>query len=330
MRVPSYLSPTSLDVWKKSKEDFYLQYLADNRPPRFPQTQPMSVGSAFDAYIKSHLFEAIFGKCTPAYEFTTLFESQVEVQNRDWALVNGKYCFESYVHSGAMADLLQELQKAKSEPRFESTIQGMVDGVPLLGKPDLHYVHQCNRPVILDWKVNGYCGNSMKSPEKGYIKCRDGWVGGQSNTHNQSHKACQPFNLNGFTINVAHSLDQISKTWGNQLSTYAWLLGSEVGAEFIVCIDQLACGPNPLGGMPKIRVAEFRAIVWAEFQKKLLLEYKELWEIIQSGYIFRDMTKEEALRRQTTLDNQGAAFQGEHGELMRELAGRGVKDQRPY
>ena len=60
MRMPEYLSPTSLNVWKRDQEQFYLQYLAEKRPPREPQTQPMAVGAAFDAYVKSYLYNRYY------------------------------------------------------------------------------------------------------------------------------------------------------------------------------------------------------------------------------------------------------------------------------
>ena len=137
MRIPKYLSPSSLGTWEADQEEFYLRYLADKRPPRMPQTQPMSIGSAFDAYVKSYYHKVLFNTVDPEFEFDTIFINQVEEHNRDWALVAGKYAFDAYQTSGALADLLNELQKSQSDPRFEFTLQDEFMGVPLLGKPDL-------------------------------------------------------------------------------------------------------------------------------------------------------------------------------------------------
>ncbi|KKK99128.1 hypothetical protein LCGC14_2635890, partial [marine sediment metagenome] len=86
MRIPEYLSPTSISLWQKDEELFYQRYLSENRLPREPQTQPMSIGSAFDAFCKSYLHEALFGKgADPCYSRGYLFEEQVQEHNRDWA-----------------------------------------------------------------------------------------------------------------------------------------------------------------------------------------------------------------------------------------------------
>ena len=85
MRMPKYLSPTSLSVWKRDKEQYYLQYLAEKRPPHEPQTQPMSVGSAFDAYIKSHLYNKLLpgGPLADQFDFMKIFTGQVENHNTE-------------------------------------------------------------------------------------------------------------------------------------------------------------------------------------------------------------------------------------------------------
>ena len=55
MRKPEYLSPTSISLHEKDVDEFYSRYLADNKMPRMAQTQPMAIGSAFDAFCKSYL-----------------------------------------------------------------------------------------------------------------------------------------------------------------------------------------------------------------------------------------------------------------------------------
>ena len=39
-----------------------MRYLADKAAPRLPQEPPMAVGSAFDAYVKSQLSWALYGR----------------------------------------------------------------------------------------------------------------------------------------------------------------------------------------------------------------------------------------------------------------------------
>ena len=314
MRIPKYLSPSSLAKWHFNQEEFYLQYLADERPPRFPQTQPMSVGSSFDAYVKAYYNEALSIN-NPEYEFESLFESQVEEHNRDWARDAGKIAFEQYKHSGAAADLLSDLLKSEGTPRFEFTLQKEVGGVPILGKPDAWYT-VASTNVILDWKVNGYCGRTPTSPKKGYVRCRDGWSPATSKTHNQMHKACTPMRVGGILVNINEYFETINKDWAIQLGTYAWLMGAEVGESFVCALDQLACAPGP-----RIRVAEHRGMIGPEFQHNLLKQYQELWEIVNSDHIFRDLSYEESAERCLVLDNQYLAYQ-DNDDIMREITGR--------
>ena len=96
MRIPKSLSYSSMSLWYKDQDEFYIRYLADHAAPRLPQEQPAAVGSAFDAYTKSMLAHALFGKAMSAqFEFGTIFESQVEPHNRDFALDAGKRVFKA-------------------------------------------------------------------------------------------------------------------------------------------------------------------------------------------------------------------------------------------
>src|SRR5882672_1478920 len=176
MRKIEYLSPSSIKTWWEDPKKFYLQYLTDQRPPRTEQTRPMAAGSALDAYAKSFLHQHLFGTGTdPRFQFDTLFEAQVESQNRDWAKVAGEYLFKVYEKSGAMVDLMLDLQQAIGTPKFEFEVKGIVkgyregvtrdvSGIILLGKPDIFYINKHACHVVLDFKVNGFCGNYSTNP----------------------------------------------------------------------------------------------------------------------------------------------------------------------
>src|SRR5436190_14893856 len=129
MRKIEYLSPSSIDKFEQDQEAFYVRYLSEHRLPDDPQTQPMSIGSAFDAYCKSYIHERLFGKGNdPKYQFENIFEAQVQAHLRDWAIIHGKYAFESYQKSGALADLMLELQHAINVPKFEIEVKGVISG----------------------------------------------------------------------------------------------------------------------------------------------------------------------------------------------------------
>lgn len=317
MRTIQYLSPTSVSLWEQDKQEFYLRYLAENRPPRFPQNQPMSIGSAFDAYAKAYLHENLFGKGNdPRFQLEALFEAQVEPQNRDWAFTHGAYVFDCYKQSGALADLMTELKTAQGEPRFEFEVRGAVHGyregqfkslanVVLLGKPDVTFTNAAGAHVIHDFKVNGYCSKSPPSPMQGYLKLR---TAGKTN-HGQ-HKSCQPMMVNGMMINVATYLENLNKDWAQQLAFYAWLCGEPVGSNFIVSIDQLVCDANK-GALPAIRTALHRMTVGEKFQNERFGQACDLWEIVQSDHIFRDMSLADSQARCKILDGYSEAIKGD-------------------
>jgi hypothetical protein len=304
MRKIEYISPTSLGVFYKNREEFYLNYLCDAKPPRFPQTAPMSVGSAFDAYVKSYLVEHIFGKgVKPEFEFQTIFEQQVEVQNRDQALVAGKHCFEVYQKFGAIADLLIELEQADGTPRFEFTVKGLVthkeiiEGIPFLGKPDCFFKTKQGKGMILDWKVNGYYSKGNTSPKKGYVICR-------TQSGRKEHKDAFIQTVNGIRINVNHKLEDIDDSWATQVSIYSWLLGEQVCGDFVVGIDQLACANDGMP-VPTIRVASFRSIVSCGFQESIFRACHKMLNIITSGHIFDELSREDSDAKCANLDSLG-------------------------
>jgi hypothetical protein len=314
MREIKYLSPTSFALFNQDVESFYQRYLSDSPPPRDPQLQVMSVGSSTDAYIKSYLHEKLFGKNHPdaaKFEFDTLFNSQVEPYNRDWARIHGKYCFEQYRSSGCLADIMLDLQSSASDPRFEFDVMGTIHGyregiekvigeVVIMGKPDCSFVNKEGATVTLDWKVNGYLSQRKTYPKAGYIKLR----GGNRLDHG-SHKDCFVIIDRGIKINCATTLDTVDKDWSTQISCYSWLLGSPVGSDFIAAIDQFCCSPVS-GGLPEIKIAQHRAKVSSEFQHKTFNRLHEVWEIVRSNHIFRDRSLEDSIEKCKLLD--GTAF----------------------
>lgn len=296
MRIPKYLSPTSISLWQKDTTEFYERYLSDYKRPRDPQTNPMAIGSAFDAFAKSYIFESLFGKGhDPRYAKEAIFEEQVSPHVRDWAWENGEYVFQQYKDAGCIADLMLDLNQAIGDPRFEFTIQDTVSTqigeIPLLGKPDIFFTNKLGARVILDWKVNGYCAARLTSPMKGYVKLRDG------DKPVKTHKDAHVIRVLGMDINVAHCLEDVQQTYADQLSIYSWLLGEPFGSEqMLTGIDQI-CGPKT-----RLRFATHRCKISPDYQFELLALIEQIWETIHSGWIFQDMTEEQSKLRCELLD----------------------------
>lgn len=336
------ISPTALDTYLKNDEEFYLKYLTQDRPPRFPQTVPMSVGSAFDAYIKCFLHQRLFGrnhKHSVEFEFDSLFENQVEPQNRDFAKKAGATCFLAYKESGALAQLLGLLTKSPTEPRFEFTeiahaadhgvyntvkmtpkvqetlaargLIGTAGPVVLLGKPDLEFSIKGNTDninIILDWKANGYVSNSGKNPTPGYLNVWDGF-NPKSKNHGSTHRDAIPHYEGDFVYSLHPNLEQQEETWAKQIAVYNWICGTPVGSDIIACIDQLACKPSY--PQPMITIVQHRCPITPEFQLKVYEQFQQLWNLAHSDHFFDRMSKEESQQRCALLAKQASIYEGD-------------------
>lgn len=328
MRKPTYLSHSSLTLWGKNREEFYIKHLAETRAPRIAQEVYMSVGAGFDAYAKSALHERLFGKgADPQFDFTAIFENQVEPHNREFALDAGKYVFDCYVLTGAFDELLAMLQKSKEPPRFEFEVRSEIKGVPIVGKPDCRFIHECGVHVILDWKVKGFCSKYGASPSKNYRLCRDGYGPPfkASKSHNTAHKDYVPYDHHGFEINQLY-MESGNEEYADQLCMYGWLLGEQIGDEEVVCcIDELVSKYMP-EGRPLLRVAQQRARVSNAHQMTVLSRMVECWDAITSGWVFRDLSREESDQKCHHLEQKVIALQSD-GSLEENLYAQMARPQ---
>ena len=299
MRTPKYLSPTSVKLYYQDTEEYYMRYISDFKPPRFPQTKPMSIGSAFDAYAKSYLHRQLFGKNSDErFVLETIFEEQVEEHNRDWAWEHGRLVFEQYKAAGCFADLMLELNQAIGDPRFEISIQDTITtdigDIPLLGKPDIFFINSLGARVVYDWKVNGYCAARLTSPMKGYVRLRTRKEGGWNL---KQHPRCVATTFKGIMINAAMFLEDGNRDWADQLTIYSWLLGEPIGSEEVIFgIDQIT-GPED-----GLRFATHRLRIRPEHHYHLVDLIQVVWDSIQRNHIFRDMTVDDSRARCGLLD----------------------------
>lgn len=316
MRMPKYLSPTSVHLFYDDLEEFYMRYLSEIKLPRFPQTQPMSIGSAFDAYTKSYLYNSLFGNDgNGRFKLEAIFEEQVAEHNRDWAWEQGRLVFYQYKKSGCLADLMLELNQAIGTPRFEFSIQDTIEtdigGIPLLGKPDVFFINSNGARVVYDWKVNGYCANRITSPMKGYVKLRTRRSDG-SHYDIKQHPRCVATNFRGIMINAAMFLEEGNRSWADQLTIYSWLLGEPIGSEEVIYgIDQV------VGPADQLRFASHRLRIKPEHHYHLVDLIKVVWDSIVKGHIFRELTIDESRKRcellEATMSND---LEGEEADLF--------------
>jgi len=305
LRTPEYLSPSSLAKFETDRQTFFEIYLSPIKKKKPPQQDFMAMGSAFDAFVKSAIHKAVYGEATnkgSKFDFEVIFEKQVEPHIRDAVLEQSRDIWNQYVESGAYGVLLADIVKSPYAPEMEFTVKGEVEGVPLLGKPDLRYVTETGVHVIADWKVNGSASKTGASPVQGYKVCHD--YG--SKTHGQSfvarrlkkdpsnkvYKDYTPIDHRGVEINQ-FNLEEYSPDWADQLSIYSWLLGEDIGSEtFVVRMEQAACRPVKDRPLPRVKFATHMSRIGKNYQQGVLARVKSCWETIMSGHIFTEETRE--------------------------------------
>lgn len=294
LRIPSYLSPSSLSKFESDRSTFFERYLSPIRTKRPPQMDFMAMGSAFDARVKSEIHSAISGTNATKgsqFEFETLFESQVEPHIRDVVLERSTDLWNQYVKCGAYGCLLGDIVASPFAPEMEFTAQGEVEGIPLLGKPDLRYITKEHVHVIADWKVNGSMSKTGASPVQGYKVACDTYG---SNTHGKCHKKYVPHEYKDVEINEAY-LEQFSPDWADQLAIYSWLLGESIGSEdYVIRMEQIACRPVKSQPLPRAKFATHMSRISKGYQESVLARVKMCWSTIQSGHIFTDVSREQS------------------------------------
>lgn len=310
MRKPTYLSPTSMSKWNKDPNDYYLKYLSDVEAPKDIQTRAMAVGSAFDAYVKSFLYEHLFGSPSapgndPAFGRDAIFEAQVQKHNWDFARIAGEHCLNSYRYLGALDALMIMLGRSKGKPQFELDIRGpvshgkngVVRTVPFRVKPDLLMTNEHGAKVVLDWKVNGYCSMAGVSPSPGFVRGRRS--GKLVWTHDDAILAT----FKNIDIST-RGLEETNEEWAAQVAVGAWVGGNPVGSDFVGIIHQLACRPSNDINKPLITIAEHAGFVTPEHQEKIHGAAVAMWEAINSEHVFRHVSLEDSKALCDLLDQR--------------------------
>lgn len=309
-RKPKYLSPSALAKWEEVPDDAFVQYIVPKniRPEREKQTGPMSVGSAFDALVKAALYQLFFGRdraVADSYRIRDLVSSQCEEHTLPLALSIACDVFDQYVECGAYGNLVALIQQSSVEPRMEFDLIAEIGGVPLLGKPDLHFHTNLHCHVITDWKVSGSVSKHGVSAQQGYSMILDTQ---ESRTHGKAHKRFEPkMSPCGILINGV-PMNETTDYWADQLATYAWALGEAVGSEDFICrIEQLACRPCPAtdnSGRLRVKCATHQSTVAPDYQKQLLERYQRVWSHIESGHYFSELTRSESDARADLIVRQ--------------------------
>jgi hypothetical protein len=230
----------------------------------------MALGSAVDARIKAFLHPR-YNTHDPAYEFDSLYESQVDEEYRDVVLGASEYIFDHYMDSNLLADLCHEMDKSIVAPRFEFTIETEINGVPLLGKPDVYFINYAGIKCIYDFKVNGYYSASRTSPMKGYLKSYD-----IRTCDYKAHPDAGKFYF-----------EECNKKWADQIAIYGWICGIEPGS-----MNHRAGIEQFVGRHDELRICQHRLQIGHDYQMQLVDRLTTMWQTIVEDKVVDEESKE--------------------------------------
>lgn len=288
-----YFSPSSFLCYSRSPETFYQRYIAPDRK-RDPPIPAMSVGTAFDCIVKAAFWRDL------GYEDEAVVAEKdlggIFKEHQDFALDAGHYILHQYRKYGAYDELMEVLGESPIKPLMEKGTHGMIRGVPLYGIVDMFFLTKEHVPVILDFKVNGYCSNYPKSPTKGWsvLYCGDKVV-------RSGYKKAELQWINGMPMNRVGSMEEDGYDWAVQLTFYRWLFHEWCQDEVpMYCIDQCVCKPQE--PRPILRFARHIRQINPLWQNKLATEVQERWESFNKGHFMLNRTLEESKARCLILD----------------------------
>lgn len=283
MRKPKYISPSSFNSFMTDPIKHYICHLSSVPLGRDPQTIHMAMGSAFDAFVKHQITEDL--QTSTRFDLRQLYEEQVAAPFRDELWPKAKMLLEEYKRCGAYGIAVEDMGLASLEPRFEFDVSATILGVPVFGKPDAFYHNQYGVPVVLDWKVNSFLSGADAKKPFFIIDHQTG----------EPHRKVVLKSSMGLPVAANKYLEDTDKSWAFQQMIYAVGLGCELGGNFITSIDQVTGGPT---------FYTYRAHLSKPFQIESAKKLKQMWEDLQSGYVFRclGLSREESDALMEKLD----------------------------
>jgi hypothetical protein len=285
MKLPKYLSPSSLKTAMKQPYTFYLTRLVDDPIAREPQSLPGAMGSAFDVFVKLMLVvkgrvdlkpyqlqTRLIDSCydpTMRAEYaemdlpTMFYKMSVEEQHRKAVKDDASALMVNYCKSSLFLDLAFHDIEIH---RYFSVLGDNNIIVPIFMKGDASVTVMTTKDnyevVPLDWKVTGYGSKTGASPTAGYKR-----IWSIENGLEGPHPDYTP----------DRSMALVDESWADQLCVYGWGMGRPIGLPFRAIIHQLVFRPSGW------RIAEFDSWVTTETQLRLRDKFTVLWSDLQSG-----------------------------------------------
>lgn len=261
-KSPRYLSPSSIDLWNKDRIQWFNKYVVGVIAE--PQTPPMAVGSAFDAYVKCQI---------DGGDYMQALQDCVEGPLLDQMHPLGKDIFDRHYQRGMGRLIEMGMTPATSSTDLDETFT-TTNGTPVRVKPDLIFERR-SKQCVLDWKASGYYSAKGASNIGGYNYSDD----------SANQYKCVP---------LADS--RIPEKWRRQLYTYGYKYESRV-----LMVHVLNFKPIPGFDQKKCTLCEYTEDVQDDLMQTYLDEYDGCWEALKSGRIFTDVSYDDDISMQKDL-----------------------------
>ena len=265
-KIPEYLSPSSLGQAEGQPNTFYGTRLIEDKWQKEEQSIPAAMGSSFDCKIKVYLMNReenpIGDKQLIPMILKGVERDEPEVEESGNKIL-GQY------HINAI-DFYEWVD-------IEIWKKFWFRDVKIFGKLDAIIRHE-GLLIPHDWKCSGFNSKHGVSPKPGF---RLQFIGDEVKG---AHKKYRP----DITI------EEIDETWAKQFTTYGWAMGySQSGPEGPDWEDfYVSCDMITLTKTKVIKISSYLAIATIEYQKRLYLRYKKIWDEIRDGSYIRRLASE--------------------------------------
>jgi hypothetical protein len=208
-RQITHISPSTFADWKRCQYKVYLKKQSGEIQPTYKSSLAMSIGSAFDAFIKEYIAKKR-GIKSPLLDLNLMLTKNIPESLRPEAIKQGRELAKIYIDLGLAAPYLEKIYDIK----LEQELYIQINHIPILGQLDM-----IANGVPFDWKTRGFENNSAY-PHKGW----------------QRHIK---YNTNNGTFDILEqdapiSMENKNPAWATQLMFYNWLAGNEAKSSYYV------------------------------------------------------------------------------------------------
>ena len=284
-----YLSASSLSQYENNPNTFYCTRLAETLMPRDAGGLAANIGTAFDILVKKDLMHKHGVMLHDVVEESMLdnsLDKNSEHYEKAWS--EGKRILRYYKLSGIIDDL-PIIPIPRRWHQIEGDYRYKLNGVPFYAKLDAVVFDPFTRQLApFDWKVVGGAAKTGVSPRKGFADfCDAGQWAQKPHKSYTSHATADKSPNSGYEgVNIP--MDLIDKKFAAQFCIYGWALQAVDGfleiadnefKDFPVHFDSAVYN----GKDRRIKIYAYRAIITADFQRKLYKRARRVWDDLATG-----------------------------------------------